>query len=159
MKERELFNNLQGNWVINRNITNKLDPLCSAGVKGKASVVQITKDKLGYKESLDVSWKNGISSKARGEYEYVIDNNGNLTLYNRVYEEVSYMFGIFFDQNNKQIAKGQYQCMQDYYKATYRITDQNKFTLLFEVTGPDKDYSIFSSFIRDQEPELLGIDT
>jgi hypothetical protein len=58
------------------------------------------------------------------------------------------MFNLDFRPKLSNIIKGQYQCVQDFYYATYEIIDYDQFVLTFQVNGPKKDYSIISSLTR-----------
>jgi hypothetical protein len=149
MNEQIFFKYLQGEWLIEREIINKSSHLLSASAFGKVAIIQKSENLLNYQELLKVNWTNSFSSNSHKQYEYVIDNNGRIGLYNYDCNNRSFMFNLVFDPNLNNTIKGQYQCIKDFYYATYQIINHSKFVLTFQVSGRDKDYSIISSFNRE----------
>ena len=149
MNGQDLFDYLQGEWEITRKIINKLSPNLNASALGQATLIKKSENTISYKESLIVSWKNGLTTKAYKKYEYLLDKNtGSFSLCEIDNNQSKIMFHLSFDKNSPNLIKGEYQCLQDFYRASYEIINKNQFTLLFEVNGPNKTHSIKSKFIR-----------
>ncbi|MFK7967996.1 MAG: DUF6314 family protein [Rickettsiaceae bacterium] len=147
MNEQIFFEYLQGKWLIERKIVDKSSRLHSASAFGKVDIIKTSKNILNYQELLKVKWGNNFSSNSHKQYDYVLDNSGCLGLYN--YDDKrSFMFNLIFDPNLNNVIKGQYQCIQDSYLATYKIINYKQFILIFQVNGPKKDCSIISSFVK-----------
>lgn len=146
MNSQDLINYLPGEWKISREIFNNLSPNLSAIASGTALLMKKSKAKVTYNESLIVSWKNGLLTKANKNYEYLFDKNTEtISLCEIDRNKSQIMFTLSSSQN---LFKGEYQCSKDLYKATYEILNYNMFSLLFDVKGPNKDHSIKSTFIK-----------
>lgn len=148
-----LFKYLKGTWKIERHINNKNEPYFNGLAYGRVSILEEQKNILLYKENLELQLNNSII-KAHKEYNYILEHN-KLSLYNNIDGKASFMFNIEF--NNQQIATGNYKCEQDHYNATYCFAGANKFTIKFDVTGPEKNYSITSIFSRDNDISTLKL--
>ena len=148
MDEKMFFTYLIGKWFIERKISNNLSLPFSASAVGKVSITKRDQNTLDYQESVKVKWGNGLISNAHKRYCYILNDNGDLGLYNLESDKVSFMFNLVFDLQLKNIAKGQYQCGKDSYSATYKIINCNEFTLEFLVNGSEKAYTITSHFFR-----------
>lgn len=147
MNSQDLLNYLPGEWKISREIFNNLSPDLSAIASGTALLMKKSETTTSYSESLIVSWRNGLLTKANKNYEYLFDKNTEtISLCEIDRNKSKIMFALSSNQN---LFKGQYQCSKDLYKATYEILNHNMFNLLFEVKGPNKDHSIQSTFIRN----------
>jgi hypothetical protein len=154
MDSKKLFKYLQGTWVINRTIINNKEPHLSFLAKGKASVGTEEETTLIYKEKMILELNNN-NLEGHKEYKYILKQE-ELGLYNNDYGKTSLMFNLLFDPKLEKIATGQYKCKHDTYDAFYFFVDDNKFILTFEVSGPEKNCSIISSFSRENAVEISG---
>ena len=137
---RTIFRNLEGEWVIKRNLG------AVGNAQGKAQFVK-SKDNdhvLCYTEKLDVMLvRGGIQSGAHQEYRFVYDEARDSIEKYTSSEELMYKLNI-----SAGCASGAYQCKQDHYIAQYNFLNENHFTLTYSVKGPDKNYVITTEFER-----------
>jgi len=148
MNEQIFFKYLPGEWLIEREIINRLSLSSSASGFGKVDIVKKDDGFLIYKELLKVRWANGFSSNSKKRYDYIVDDVGHIGLHNYEDNKKSFMFNLFFEPSDSSLIKGEYQCVKDFYYTTYKIINDREFTLTFQVSGPQKDYFIKSCFFR-----------
>ncbi len=150
------FPYLKGSWKIIRIMdflsNNYIPNIINSG---KAIIAQEKENILCHQEKLDLSNPKCKMISYR-YYNYIFTKN-NVALYKKISEKIEFMFNLKFENN---IAHGEYLCNQDLYKATYNFIDQNNFKIVFDILGPEKNYSITSYFSRMEENNinLSGID-
>ena len=147
----EKFGNLEGNWSIKRHI---IDLSCVAlGFgNGKASFVRAGNNKnvLLYDEILDLHLVGcKPHSGARQEYKFIYDIKADSISKYTSSENLMYRF-----EMGGEGATGTYLCNRDKYVAFYNFTDNNRFTLIYKVSGPEKNYTIITEFEKINEDIL-----
>lgn len=133
-----IFHNLEGEWSIRR----KLGDIGEA--EGRARFLQVSGDSnvLSYEEKLEITFFGSDKHQGHQEYKFIYDPERNsISKYN---SSGVFMYQLQFSDNE---AYGEYLCDKDKYIATYIFLD-GKFTLTYEVSGPNKNYSIITEFER-----------
>nr|MCH9754136.1 hypothetical protein [Alphaproteobacteria bacterium] len=72
--------------------------------------------------------------------------------YNKKSQKISKYFSddkLFYHlEISKNAVSGYHLCLQDEYKSAYHFVDNNKFTIIYDVQGPKKSYSISTEYSR-----------
>ena len=128
-----------GKWSILRNSTGSL----SLSAEGFALFDYLNNDKniISYSEELTLLSPTKI--KARQRYFYSEDLKSKKII--KYFSDMRKFYEMIL---NKNCAIGSHQCGQDHYNASYHFDDQDQFKLSYEVSGPQKEYNIFSIYTR-----------
>lgn len=132
-KPDDLFNYFVGQWYISR-ILDNCGTACGIGCFEN----YIDDNNIYYREDLEIQYTHYCNLViAYREYWYIRNNNCIAKYYadgTKLYELESYM--------------GRHVCGHDIYETEYRFFNQQKFTTITSVTGPNKKYKIVSVFDR-----------
>ncbi|KAH7700574.1 hypothetical protein AAVH_32303 [Aphelenchoides avenae] len=151
-----IFASLAGTWRLTRRISDRLSQL-HADVEGTAtfSATPSEPSELHYDEQVTVRWSHGEQSTASKKYHYRLNAaDESITQFNCVGDaqtELERMYDLRFEAKggSRLVAKGDFLCGQDRYKASYDFASSlDRFRLDYEVRGPKKDYSTFTVYSR-----------
>lgn len=146
-----IFHNLVGTYAITRILGNY------GTAKGIAYFIEdkghsSPHSRILYREELDVEYYGNTNRvKAFKEYLYSLEQNKIVKYF--VNENNNGLFyQLHFISNtplqDKVQAKGTHQCNLDIYQANYTFLNKNSFELSYKVLGPNKNYTIKTSFTR-----------
>ena len=141
----ELLEQLVGTWKVERKIDEFPD------VTGIAT---FTSERGGLKYHEDVSYtRNNEQVQAFQDYEYRLAEDG-IALYFLHGERAGNLFmNLRFDQvddEDPSQAEAVHLCGDDKYEGLFTFTDKDRFSIWYKVTGPEKDYAIFTQYTRHQ---------
>jgi len=142
----DIFHNLEGKWSIKR-------ILGAVGTaEGEASFIQTGNSNVfSYQEKLEITFTGYEKQTGHQEYKFIYDvERDSISKYN---SSDNFMYQLKFSGNK---ANGEYDCTPDKYIATYMFLSDNKFFLIYKVTGPAKNYSIVTEFEKITEAEVGG---
>lgn len=152
-----IFSALAGKWHLTRRINDRLNHL-HADVEGTAtfsSEPPTSSTELNYAEQVAVRWSNGEQSTASKRYVYRrCEAADAIEQWNCVDDgQLERMYELRFESKGKEgsrwVAKGDFLCGQDLYKASYDFAaSTDRFHLDYEVKGPKKDYSTFTVYTK-----------
>ena len=153
-----LFAGLQGTWVFERRIANRLpEPSCS--VEGAASfelMPQEVQGRVSCVYSEEGALRMGeVSRKCRQQYRYEVEEAAGAL---RVFFITGLSAGKHFHdlqfsvENGKWAARGHHPCVDDTYAVEYQFSFQgcylSSFSIKYDVAGPHKDYTSMTTFRR-----------
>ncbi|WP_417904900.1 DUF6314 family protein [Candidatus Tisiphia endosymbiont of Micropterix aruncella] len=143
-----IFHNLVGTYAITRILGNY------GTAKGIAYFIEDKKhiysphSRILYREELDVKYYGNTNKvKAFKDYLYSLEQNKIVKYF--VNENNNGLFyQLHFISNTPFQAEGTHQCNLDLYQANYTFLNKNSFELSYKVLGPNKNYTITTSFTR-----------
>ncbi|WP_341747494.1 DUF6314 family protein [Candidatus Tisiphia endosymbiont of Dascillus cervinus] len=149
--EEYIFHNLVGTYAITRILGNY------GTAKGIAYFIEdkghsSPHSRILYREDLDVEYYSNTNRvKAFKEYLYSLEQNRIVKYFvnennNGLFYQLHFISNIPFQ--DKVQAKGTHQCNLDIYQANYTFLNKNSFELSYKVLGPNKNYTIKTSFTR-----------
>ncbi|WP_375318880.1 DUF6314 family protein [Candidatus Tisiphia endosymbiont of Oplodontha viridula] len=146
--EEYIFYNLVGTYTITRVLGNY------GTAKGVAYFIE-DKERLYskhpcilYREELDVNY-HGNSSKVRALKEYLYSLEQNKIVKYFVNENNHTLFyQMHFTSNTPCQAEATHQCNLDIYQASYIFLNEDYFELSYKISGPSKEHTIKTSFVR-----------
>lgn len=148
-----VFQNLVGKWMLERQITDKLTRT-TAKATGFATFTRKSEEELEYLEDIHVKWSTGMEHPATKHYKYRLENDV-MSQYNPVTkpnndEDFERMYDlVFYEEDGKSKAIGDFLCGCDMYKAEYVFdTKKRRFKLSYDVKGPKKDYETLTTFVK-----------
>jgi|GEM_PF-1452351 len=145
------FRNLEGKWSIKRTLGD------IGKAEGEAAFLLLgSSNVMVYQEILEVTFHGNAPQTGHQEYKFIYNiERDTISKYNSFDNFVSdnFMYHLKFSGDK---ANGKYVCNSDVYSATYRFVDDNKFTLLYDVTGPGKNYYILTEFEKIIEQDVWG---
>lgn len=172
-----------GNWRIDRECSSKSSSADNFQAFGKACFKIAKREDLEsgnttilqYSEELTLNNNlaafNSSTPKATQSYQYYF-KDGTVEKYNQKSRKQDNDYGKMFTltyriEGNESIAKGIYKCGKDTYQCTFTFMSETSFKMMYEVSGPQKDYSITSIFTKYEQDtpqghsplELQGDDT
>ncbi len=140
---QHIFANFVGNWQIIRTLSDNDQAV------GVASFSASDVNLLYYKEELKVRLSSaGCVHEAYQEYYY---------FYDEFLDEIVQKFshgGVFialkFRQSpaKKYVANASHLCGEDVYYGTYVIENEDNFTTIYHVLGPNNDYKIITNYTK-----------
>lgn len=138
MNIKKLFYNFIGAWQIRRILGN------DGVAEGLAKFILQFKDCIIYQEEIKVKFNNSkMTQNAYKEYIYFYDSK-NDNIIKKFIDDTEFYY-LNFESNNQK-AYGKHLCKKDTYKATYDFLSENNFTLKYGVSGPSKDYTIYTEY-------------
>lgn len=137
MKPSELFGYFEGKWNITRNITS-LKPEENMNIKGIAEFSYQPKNILKYYEECEVLFNDTNNSLASSKvYYYEYDSGKDICT--KYFED----YRMFYELNMKEnLITGVHLCGNDIYNSSYQILSDDKFSISYDVKGPQKKYLI-----------------
>uniref|UniRef100_A0A914D338 DUF6314 domain-containing protein n=1 Tax=Acrobeloides nanus TaxID=290746 RepID=A0A914D338_9BILA len=138
--------------MLERQISDKLSNL-TAKASGFATFTQKSSEELEYLEDIHVKWSSGMEHPATKHYKYILKDDV-LAQYNPVTkenneEDFERMYDlVFYHEDGKLKANGDFLCGCDMYKAEYVFDSMKKFKLSYNVKGKSKDYETITTFIK-----------
>lgn len=140
----KIFDQLEGKYSIKRIIGNEGIGEGFAYFSGYDN--NAIKKTLIYHEELNIHYYNSrCKIKAIKEYLYILENN---EISKSFWEENNKL--LFYKMNfinNKFLqASASHKCNLDIYKAKYIFYNHDSFDLSYEISGPNKDYTIKTRF-------------
>jgi hypothetical protein len=144
----ELINYFEGNWSFTREIKTNKDKLFAIA-EGRVSFSKDSKPdclfysedgKLDLKESRtnNLFYKNYIFHFFKDHISVYLSGGAKAE---QLYQEYSY-------KENKLIPIAEHACNRDLYNSEYQIKDEDQFTLVTKIGGPQKDFLIKTIFNR-----------
>ena len=137
----EIFKKLPGTWIFERTLNNLLQPQSSGVVNGHAKFIPVhgTQNLIHYLETGIFETKGGAKYPITKEYFFAFnEQTHNIEKY---FAEHGAKSGLFYVLG--QDLSGEHLCVKDNYKARYNYLDDDfqEFSINYEVTGPQKNYS------------------
>ncbi|HJD64528.1 MAG TPA: DUF6314 family protein [Rickettsia endosymbiont of Sericostoma sp.] len=143
-----IFYNLVGTYTITRILDNY------GTAKGIAYFIEDKKPiyskypSILYREELDVNY-HGSSTKVKAFKEYIYSLEQDKIVKYFVNENNNTLFyQMRFISGSPCQAEAIHQCNLDIYQASYIFLNKDSFDLSYKILGPNKDYTIKTSFIR-----------
>ncbi len=154
--EEYIFYNLVGTYAITRILGNY------GTAKGIAYFIEDKEHLYSkhpcilYREELDVNYHGNINKvRAFKEYLYSLEQNKILKYF--VNENNNALFyQMHFISSTPCQAEAIHQCNLDIYQASYIFLNEDYFELSYKISGPNKDYTIKTSFTRIFTPLLYS---
>lgn len=150
---KKIFNGLEGIWKFRRKLQHKgIDHPYGEAV-GTAVFEKTENNVLFYREEgvLTTNAEEELKFYRENFYEYS-ENDDKVAKYlaeNK--QKLTFMYDLQFVKTEKDVlANGTHLCVNDTYKARFRFPKDefDTFDLLYEVTGPKKDYLSETSYER-----------
>ena len=138
------FKSLEGNWDFIRKIDNKFTAPLSGVVTGTASFSPILRDPniLDYVENGALITISGHKNAVTQEYFYRLTDANDIEVYFGSGGEILEFFHVI---NDGVIAD--HICRDDCYRVKYEFGD-DKFSIVYDVIGPNKNYISNTKFKR-----------
>lgn len=149
MKLEKLFKALRGQWSFSRKFKNMSSQKSLGTAKGMAIFSPIENNVLAYEEKGEFTAQSGSTLSMEREYLYSYDPEKDTI--EKHFSQDKKPNGLFYSlafssDRLLKTATGDHLCKKDRYKASYSFqfegTEDNlkKFTLTYQVKGPEKDY-------------------
>ncbi|MGV2433082.1 MAG UNVERIFIED_CONTAM: DUF6314 family protein [Rickettsiaceae bacterium] len=143
-KSEQVFELIKGLWRINRRIIHKT-PIESYMGRGIAAFSLSGNDLLLYHEKINlVNLQTQLEASGHQKYKYRHDLSKDKIV--KYFDDEKLFYELHLKSNT---AYGEHLCSQDNYKANYLFDSQDRFSLYYEVKGPNKDYLEFLQNILD----------
>lgn len=162
MRLGSLFASLTGRWRFFRVFNERTTGASLGTASGEVNFVPQGKNVLHYLEKGEVT--NPLGERVQAYREYLFKYNEQRDEIAKHYAKDGKDDGLFyllkFDHSSaypKAVsATGDHLCVKDFYKATYEFFTNNegseainKFTLKYDVTGPNKNYITDTTFEKE----------
>lgn len=149
-----IFNNLSGTWLITRILQSKKPGLPSGKVTGFAKFNPLDKNTLHYVEQgkFETEQNESFEVKRENIYSYE-EGSDSISKYNSENGKKGSL--LFKLTTNESKAEGVHLCGNDRYEVFFHFVGAEnfkEFSLTYEVTGPEKDYT--SKTIFERSPSL-----
>ncbi|MFP3018559.1 MAG: DUF6314 family protein [Candidatus Tisiphia sp.] len=147
-----IFHNLVGTYAITRILGNYGTAKGIAYFIEDKEHIYLPHSRILYREELDVEYYGNTNRvKAFKEYLYSLEQNKIVKYFvnennNALFYQLHFISNTPFQ--DKVQAKGIHQCNLDLYQANYTFLNKNSFELSYKVLGPNKNYTIKTSFTR-----------
>lgn len=142
-----IFSFLEGDWSVRR----QFEGSYKGAFSGEASFVAEAGKHRAYRyvEEGKLADNEGKTFDAKQSYLYQL-TEGQLQVFKREESDWSLMHDLeFVMEDNIAVATHVHLCGQDHYAATYRINfDTDSWEVNYTVSGPKKDYRIWSTYER-----------
>jgi hypothetical protein len=158
----DIFDYLKGKWILDRVINNNA---FSKNIYVKGSVVideSNLEGTLNYLENVTIDLGLDQPIDAYKKYQFVLKDDKRLMQFDcksdNKEDEITEMYTLDFEYLKNEYPKGTgaYKCNKDIYSVVYDFLCDNKFTVEYTVTGPNKDFSTQTEFTRCDAVELVG---
>ncbi len=146
---KEIFEIFRGKWEISRLITHNFsgetytaNGYAEFARSGSSNTIKYT-EKLRVQNVLD-------SEFFTSNQEYLYTYNNELNILEKYFsdERPFYTFSITESSGQQFLAYGNHLCNHDIYKAEYQFTTKESFSIKYTVNGPEKNYNIYTLYIR-----------
>ncbi len=145
-----------GTWLFNRSFIHTQTQQSQGKVTGRAVFSYLNENRLHYKEEGILETPNGQTVEVSQNYEYEYEKNTDSI---KAYFAADSKKNLFFHQLSFSAedetlieATGTHYCDPDTYEANYKFdADNKKFTLIYFVTGPKKNYISSTIFEREDD--------
>ena len=157
---KKIFNNLQGIWKFHRKLKLKAKNVSCGEAVGTAVFEKTDNNLLFYREEGVLTTPGGEQLKIYREnfYEYSEKDDNIVKFFSENKQKLTFMYDLKFSKTEKNInANGKHICINDTYEASFTFPENefDKFSLIYDVTGPTKDYLSETSYER-QVPKTLA---
>ena len=181
-RTRSLFQNMLGEWTLNRTIKSKLSNYPSGVFRGTARITpkessnKIYDLECLYEEEGTLTTEQGISLRGSRRYVYRYQEKTDTisawfvkpeskSVVDYLFHEVKFKTPdqMRYSKNKGKVTKaqGHHLCIDDDYDAEYEFISKSetleKWSIKYQVVGPKKDYTLNASYSERQE--ILGEDT
>ena len=142
---KKLFNQLPGQWILERDIQNS----DGNGVfNGICTFTTMDDGRLLCKETGTLTF-NGHQTDASRSYIYAYQDDGIIILYNDPHRKDEVLHQLAFEMHdNNYVAKHCHVCGNDTYDLTFTMQSDNSIEMKYVVKGPHKDYAMRSLLTR-----------
>lgn len=142
---KNLFNELRGEWVLERNIQT---PEGNAQFKGHCVFTEMDDGRLLCHETGTLNL-NGHESEANRSYIYAYEENRVVIFYNDPHRQGDVLHELFFKpQGGSYVAAHCHLCGQDTYDLTFTMRADSRIQMDYVVKGPHKDYAMQTLLTR-----------
>lgn len=142
---KELFNQLRGEWVLERDIQT---PQGNAIFKGRCVFTEMDDGRLLCNEIGTLNL-NGNESEANRSYIYAYQDNRIVIFYNDPHRQGDVLHELLFQsQGDGYVATHCHLCGQDTYDLTFTMLADSRIQMDYVVKGPQKDYAMQSFLTR-----------
>lgn len=142
----QYFQRLEGEWKVTRDIEKFGKAI------GTAKFTLVAPDRLNYREDLKVIAKEVPSYEAYREYIYTYDQSSNKM--NIFFNDMKLFIPLKYSKKNLFI--GEHLCAKDNYKMSLAFEEEDKFTIIYDINGPEKNFNIKSYYIHKKRPLTLA---
>lgn len=137
--KNKIFRNLIGAWNISREIEN------FGRASGVATFAYAEVNTINYREDLKVEPFKADSYEAFREYIYkYIKEEDKIIMYFKDLQMFSEL-----ETCGESKLSGEHVCSKDNYKVIFDFLNEDKFVVLYDVKGPEKDYKMTTTYIRN----------
>jgi len=135
----EIFENWLGKWALTR----KIDP--HGSFAGQAVFSRVDDNTILYQETGELTLVEGhVLDDVQKRYIYKLEENAIVVYFDDGPDKGKLFHRLKFDANG--MAEAHHNCPPDKYYTKMRITSGCEFEITHDVSGPRKDYKIFSKY-------------
>ena len=143
---------LKGEWFLNRKLINVKDQDFSGSASGTTKLLESSENTLSYDETVIVNFDNGAEINTTAAYKFQIEENKlhqYIVTQTNTEPKEDHMFELAFSATSSQrYAVAAYKCGNDNYSVQYSFSSDNRFSVIYMVSGPHKDYFTETEFKR-----------
>ncbi len=139
---QKVFQNLKGNWLLQRANNNKQIAIASAAF---ISAVD-NHNTLFYREEGAMLQEQ---TNFYREYEYQLDANVIKVFFVNQENKFFHTLDFSLNKNGLMVANAVHHCASDIYRINYTIYSPDELTITYEVLGPEKKYMLSTNYKRN----------
>ncbi|OGT16202.1 MAG: hypothetical protein A3G71_06475 [Gammaproteobacteria bacterium RIFCSPLOWO2_12_FULL_38_14] len=137
----DIFNILKGTWNLQRTITGKQQATAS----GQGEFLEKSPHHLEYHENMTVQFPE-VEHVFSAKKSYLFELHGDAI--SVFFNEDEPRFFHRFQLENRMTASTLHSCLPDIYKTNYLFQAPNRFTIIHNVTGHQKQYTSETLYTR-----------
>lgn len=143
---------LKGEWFLKRKLINVKDQDFSGSASGTTKLLESSENALSYDETVIVNFDNGAEMNTTAAYKFQVEEDKlhqYIVTQANTEQNEDHMFELdFFAATSQIYAMASYKCGNDNYSVQYSFSSDNRFSVIYIVSGPHKDYFTETEFKR-----------
>jgi len=138
----EVLKRLTGSWSFNRLIAGQ------GSMQGLATFTPLDPDTLAYREHGRLKLLTGTVLEAEREYVFREHGPGFDVFFKETPPRLFHAVSLSAFGDGALSASADHLCNQDHYQSTYSFRPDGSFVIRHVVSGPRKDYSTLTTYVR-----------
>ena len=133
---------LAGSWSFDRVIEGQ------GTMQGIAIFTPLDRERLAYREQGNLKLLNGIELQAEREYIYSKSDRGFQVFFKEIPPRLFHEISLSKSVGGELSGDAGHRCNLDNYRSTYTFLPDGKFIIRHAVSGPRKDYTMTTTYLR-----------
>jgi hypothetical protein len=138
----EVMKRLTGSWSLNRLIAGQ------GSMQGVATFTPLGPDGLAYREQGQLRFPNGTVLEAEREYVFRARDRGFDVFFKATPPRLFHTIDLAASDDGVLDGSADHLCNLDHYQSTYIFRPDGGFVIRHVVSGPRKDYTMVTTYMR-----------